>query len=90
MNYMRISLSIDVDISKQATRGFADFATNKTPFSTFAASQATPRKPDQPVWLAGNNNALDNSERLEAREDNEEHALAQPTGKSTAQPVTNR
>ncbi|KAJ3576553.1 hypothetical protein NP233_g366 [Leucocoprinus birnbaumii] len=68
-----------------ATRGFADFAGNKSPFSAFTTSQAAPQKIDRPVWLAGNGDAPSPESKNET---DEEHALTQV--KSTAKPMEDR
>lgn len=72
-----------------ATRGFADFAGNKSPFSAFKTSQTVPQKANRPVWLSGNDDTPNMTGSPNASEEvEEEHALTQ--AKSTAKPVENR
>lgn len=72
----------------QKTRGFADFAGNKSPFGAFTASQTSLLKSTRPIWTLNNqNNVLEETIDTEGKEE-PEHVLTQAT--VTAKPITNR
>ncbi len=71
----------------QKTRGFADFAGNKSPFGAFAATQTSVLKSDRPIWTLNNQNAPEEIINVEFKEE-PEHVLTQAV--VTAKPIANR
>ncbi|KXN86205.1 hypothetical protein AN958_10393 [Leucoagaricus sp. SymC.cos] len=61
--------------SSFAARGFADFAGDKSPFGSFTALRATPKKSGRPAWLS--DDTVETSGRSESNADVEEHVLTQ-------------